>query len=490
MNIVLLAFACCVALARPIWGFAIYLLCEHTLFWLGTRYTTVLLPAGSLSAADALPVAILVGAFAARHSRFAVGAGTPPFAAAARSHVRAALVPFFCWVMGCFAISFLLETNAQTSASEFFRHFLNFAIPWALFAAVWQLREQARSILTIAIAATLLTSAVHFVLMVLDLRGLFPAAYFGPDLWSDEINRKGLLLKSSFIRFYPAGLYLMVAVNGILMPLSLMRSGKRSLLASAGSAILAAGICVSFMRSAQITLIFSLLAALAGALWLSRFSAAVMARFARIVLTGALAVGVIFALNPHTAKYLMERYTSAQSEAQGLFDPATVRGVNNRAALESVQESPIVGHGGNYVTTIHVADASVMHDVHPFLQIALYGGAVGLALLLAGLGILTLGALKTVRDKWSRICQPELAASAAVGVICFLFFSLLGYTGLLVGRGGAAFAITVGFLAAEWHNLRLREPVPQSNVPLRRGNSSAALASGSAAMLPCVGAQA
>src|SRR5262249_22553120 len=93
LNIVLLMLCGAVAIARPLWGFAVYLLLEHTLFLIGPRFTTVLLPAGSVSSADALPLAILAGAIVAQRRMH----DSKPFAGIARRALTRSLVPFVAW---------------------------------------------------------------------------------------------------------------------------------------------------------------------------------------------------------------------------------------------------------------------------------------------------------------------------------------------------------------------------------------------------------
>jgi hypothetical protein len=458
LNLFFLLASCGIAVVRPLWGFGLYFLFEHTLFWLGLRYTVVGLPIGAASAADALPLAILAGALATRRSRQSATAQMP-FASLATRTLTGAAVPFFAWVIGCFVIS-ALDAHGRQPLSVFLRHALSFTIPWVLVAAVWILRAQSRVIATMAVAAAVATSCTHLIIMGLNLRSLFPAAYYGPDLWSEEVEKRGFRAAHEFIRFYPAGIYLMICVAAFLIGLSVISQNRRALRTACLAAIVSAGIWISFMRSAQAAIVFAMFAAVSTAFLIVRSPSRVTGRVLRTVTVAALAIAGIFAVNPQAMDYLLRRYVSAPSEAQGLFNPSNPRGLNNIAAMQSLMESPLAGHGGNYLGANSVGNENEMHDVHGLLQIALYGGIVGLLLLLRGLAILVIIPVTLLR-RWRAIAlEPQYAASAAVAVTTYVFFSLLGYTSVLIDRGGAAFGIFIGLLAAELHNVRCRGVQP------------------------------
>jgi hypothetical protein len=447
LNVLLLALSCAIGVARPVWGLGLYLLFEHTLFWLGDKYTVVLLPVGSMSSADVLPVAILVGALAVQRRRNAVDCGRP-LVETARRKLILAILPCISWVLGCFVIS-ALDTHSRVPIGEFFRNLLNFVVPWALAPAMWILRQDSRTMRRLLIAAAVATSSIHLILMGLNLRSFFPAAYYGRDLWSTEIQQKGLLHAGGFIRFYPAGLYLMLPVAVMLFTESLLAPPMWARRAFALAAIMFAGIWISFMRSAQVAVVFGMIAAMAVAIFAGPSLARVLARFLITSAVLVLSVTALFVANPNAVDYFNRRLVSAQSEATGLFDPATIRGANNLAALKALEESPLVGDGGNYLSNARIANPEAMHDVHSFLQIAVFGGTPALLLLIGGLANLLASTFQIVQRTRHNPGAAEMTAALATAVITYLFFSSLGYTSLLINRGGAVLSMLVGLLAAE-----------------------------------------
>jgi len=79
-----------------------------------------------------------------------------------------------------------------------------------------------------------------------------------------------------------------------------------------------------------------------------------------------------------------------------------------------------------------------------------------LFLLLRGFAILVITPLGLLHRVYRFAVEPEFAVAAAVAGATYMFFSSLGYTSVLIGRGGAAAGIFAGLVAAELHNVGCR----------------------------------
>jgi hypothetical protein len=469
--IVLLLF-CLTALLRPAWGIALLLVAECSLFH-PEKCATVSLPLGYAGPSDVGIVCIVLGAFLAR---WRPDRGLPPSPPCkeeredfARKTLAWSIIPFVAW-MGVQSWRGVSEMIGQPQWSVSVRNAVSALLPWSLVAAVWWLRRRRREILLMVVVVAAATSALHVAIQFLDLRNLMVWAYWtGPEQLNEY--QEYVLSYFDFVRGLPQGtiLILLTAILCFYWCLT-VRAGRGALLGLVALVgIMATAIGITLTRSLAVELAAGMLLTLVLAWKVS--GRIVPPRATYILLSLVLAAGLTLAVRPDILPSLTERVEALDVDRR-IFSDQTIRGQDNLASLEAIQDRPWCGWGLYTYPEEYSFREDAATDIHTLLRVALAGGWIGVFLAIRLQGLLVWRFWRACRRQ-AAAAMPRVAPYLAILATSLLviFVPTPGISGTLMGQALIAMSVFIGLLAAEYARADTSD-TPAEPIPSARHGAS------------------
>jgi len=461
-NLVLLILACLLAVARPLWGIALLLILQCSIFSLG-RFATVSLGIGYAGPGDVLVFCILLGAlwqWRFRTRQYQLRFLNPynkisPNQTPAFHRLRygkfilvSAVLPYVIWQALCILRGIFIWQDTEFWNLTI-RYLLSGIMPWSLALSVYLLRDRARDIIRITIIVASVTALLHTIILTLDIRPLMYGAYWDMSLVQTRQSQyfEDYFEQSDIVRSLPQGIYLMLFCLIYCFSRYFTESSKSSsrFYYLALSLLQMIAIAITYTRSLMayivagclITVFFSLILRLSPVRTLTRtaFSVAI------VVLSAAL----VAAVNPRFMNMWTERIENITQDAR-IFSEDTNRGMDNIAAMSVIRDYPILGYGIPRYTEKYSLREVPGSDIHPLLMVGLVGGVLGIMLVVRLHFVLLVRLFTACRG--NKIISRSLLPYLSIFALTF-FINTSGAGGTLIGKHIFSMVLFTGLAVTE-----------------------------------------
>ncbi|HIJ84007.1 MAG TPA: hypothetical protein HPQ00_07360, partial [Magnetococcales bacterium] len=403
MNLFVLGSFCIIALFRPIWGLALLLIAENSLFHIGTRFAAVALPVGYASTMDIFFVFLFMGAYyqyvrerkQRRVKEFKQRGGTDvanttvadgipkkpkTLLIFARKTMSTILVPYLVWMSLCLFLG-VVDGHPDIELVQQVRAGGVRLFPWSLVLVVWMLRSRVDTILQVALGIASLTALVHLVIQIIDNRPVLMAAYYflrdSQDAWI--LVRQALTENAELVRGIPQGIVLMVST--LVFAFTRFISGQSKVpkldLAMAGIQVVA--IAITITRSLVATFVLGIFMGIVFGLRRRARSRTLFERTMVSILGGVVFMGAFFASNTRYLETWVGRVSELGQDA-AIYSADTNRGLDNVSSLNAIMDKPVLGWGYHVYPVKYAIGPMLGNDIHPVLENGLFGGWVAVAI--------------------------------------------------------------------------------------------------------------
>jgi O-antigen ligase len=156
-----------------------------------------------------------------------------------------------------------------------------------------------------------------------------------------------------------------------------------------------------------------------------------------------------------------------------IFSDQTIRGQDNLASLEAIQDRPWCGWGLYTYPEDYSFREDAATDIHPLLRVGLAGGWIGVFLAIRLQGLLVWRFGRACRRQ-ATAAMPRVAPYLAILATSLLVINVIGAGGTLMGQALIAMSIFIGLLAAEYARPDPSDAPAKANPSTRQGASSGA----------------
>ena len=440
---------CFIAVVRPLWGLAILLISECSIFYLG-QFATVKLPLGYCGPSDVFIVYLFIGSFfrsIRRHpqSKYIMNG----LGGSLSRLLLSAILPYLIW-LAIFSLLGAISGFWKQSFTVQVRQTISFILPWSVIAIVWFMRDRAKEILKMVIFVASVTALVHLAIQLLDYRPIMYAAYWRSAVGIGEYQQY-ILDREVFTRGLPQGIMLMLFCLIYCFSRYIIGSGGRQnirlFLLLYFLQFMAIGI--TFTRSLMFTIIAGCVLAVAIAARMSILSNMAKKRIAALIVLSVTFCIVLAAVSPNIIEFWVERI-NLLSDDRTIYTENTIRGMDNLAAISAISDRPFWGWGEFAYPDAYSLRATGSTDIHPLLQLGLVGGIPCILLFIRLLWVL-------LRKFWiysrssmdlRKVLLPYLTLIATA----LLVINTIGAGGTTSGSSLISFALFIGLMVAEVAN--------------------------------------
>ena len=458
ITLVILLLICSVAIARPLWGLAILLITDCSIFNLH-RYATIQLPVGYAGTSDIFIVCLLIGAYL--HARRKARQHNPILSNSMRATMFSplrvlcwAILPYLIWFTACSLRGIILEMG-NSSLNSLLRHAVASVLPWSIVPCVWLMRDQAKEIVKIVIVVASLTAIVHIAIQILDYRSAMHAAYWASASGITDEYQEYILTESAFVRGLPQGIILMLycQIFCLLAYLTSKELPKKNLIFLLLSLLQIAAIGITFTRSLMTEILAGSALAVFFASKLSDSAAMIRKRTLGAIAAATFCLLIVASTKPQILDFWGERLVQLGDDFN-IFSLDVIRGMDNIASLKAIGDQPILGWGTFYYPDTYSYREMASTDIHPLLELGLIGGIPCMLFFICMLwAILYKFWINSRRDtNLYRQMLPYLTILAAT----LLVINTIGSGSTISGSRLVAMALFIGLTAAEFENGRRR----------------------------------
>lgn len=458
-NLFLLAAACVIAFARPVWGFGILLLLTSSLFHLD-QYLTVSLGVGYIEPLEMIVISMCVSVWLrnlapARTARRTAGIVVLPGGHLA-SRVLWIIGPYCLWQSLC-----IFRGLATSSGSDTMRLGLRFllsgVLPWASLYVLAKLHKQeSQKVFIIAYYIAFATACVHIGLQVSDYRPAMKAAYFWIPTNSEQdfTWMQQWINNNAFVRGLPQGILLILFFTLFKLSDFVVSRGKVAYHSLGAAIVLFSAILITVTRSYMLILAVGLAILLALAALARHVDTRTVVRCA-ILFSLFLAAGQLYdTARPGFFRFWSERITQFEGIDSQIFSQEnTARGWDNLAALRAIGDHPLFGVGMPRSPSEYLLRDGPPTDTHPMLDVGLVGGIPAMLLIILMQIRLFLPFLKYLST------HPP-AINESLALVSVLFMNVVAVNGS--GGGGTLFGAPILFVtifASElWNRCSIATP--------------------------------
>ncbi|MDO8304052.1 MAG: hypothetical protein Q7T18_12515 [Sedimentisphaerales bacterium] len=448
INALVLSLTCSIALVRPLWGLAILLISECTLFGLGS-YATVQLPIGYAGISDVFVICLLIGAYS--HARKKGRSSLQNHKMETCVTLRSAILPYLIWFAACCLIGIIWGTGGYP-ITLLIRHTIAAVLPWSLVVFVWFMRDQVKKMIKMAIIVASGTALVHIAIQLFDMRSWMYAAYWASASGIDEYQEY-LINEGDFVRGLPRGIILMLycqifCFSAYLTSKDSLRKNPVFLLLSLLQVI---AIGITFTRSLMAEAIAGCGLAVVLASKVGDMRKLVQKKMFGAFFVGVFCLVIIMAAKPQIFDYWGERVQNLQDDLW-IFSTETVRGIDNVASLKAISDKPLFGWGMFVYPDAYSFRETHPTDIHPLLEIGLVGG-IPCIMLFVYLQW-TVASRFFINSRNDMNLRGLMLPYFTVIITTLLVINTIGAGGTISGPGLIAMALFIGFMAAEFENAK------------------------------------
>ncbi|MBF0348292.1 MAG: hypothetical protein HQL81_11545 [Magnetococcales bacterium] len=472
MNLFVLTAFCGIAMFNPLWGVAILLVAENSLFHIGTRFAAVALPVGYASMMDVFFFSLYIGAvhrylketkqtlFVSRpiqlQSRTSGEAGekkTRTLYRFAKKTMTYILVPYLVWMVLCLILG-VVDGHPDVELVQQIRAAGIRLFPWSLVMVVWMMRSRVEIILNIALGVATLTALVHVIIQIIDNRTVLMAAYYflrdSQDAWI--LVRQALTEKAELVRGIPQGIVLMVSTLVFVFTRFISGQSKMPKLDLALAGIQVVAIAITITRSLVATFILGIFMGVVFGLRRRARSRTLFQRTIVSIIGGVVFLAAFFASNTIYLETWLARFAELGQDA-AIYSAETNRGLDNVSSWNAIMDKPIFGWGYHVYPSGFAIGPMLGNDIHPILENGLFGGLVAIAISLYMFMVL----MRRFNEAGRR--DPEVAIRLLPYLAVFssyLILNSIGAGGSLTGKGLIAMALFIGISLAQMSRLELK----------------------------------
>lgn len=460
IKLIILGFCCAVAFARPVWGVAVLLILEFGMFSL-YQFATISSGRITLGPFEILPIVILSGFFVRPISITRIipisqsyfppptNIHNEPRQKYAVKIILYSITPYLIWLMICI-IRAAIFGNTEGYSSSPVRTVLSFIYPWSILLVIWFLRTRKGEIISLIIGVAFVTAIIHLVIQLLDIREIVELAYEGFYPRSDiqiEIMEKRILY-DDFVRELPMGMFLLM-FSGIYSFFKYLSGIKNKYWGSFwlfSALVQLMAIAITFTRSLTSQILAGYLFVIIFILSAGYPFRMIVRKLLPVFFIGVMCFSLICVAKSEIIDFWGVRIESSPEDFQ-IYSDDTVRGLDNQAAVNAIQDSPFFGWGGFKVPEKYFS-REFTTEVHPLLETGLVGGFPGIALAIYFQLSLLIGFFYAAKN--SSLLKLKLAPYFSILLVALLIVNTCGAGGTLSGRGLMQQIFFVGLMMCDY----------------------------------------
>ena len=440
---------CFIAIVRPLWGLAILLISECSIFYLG-QFATAKLPLGYAGPSDVFIVCLVIGSFLYAKRKQSQSQYIMNELEYDLSRIMlSAILPYLIW-LAIFSLLGMISSSGAQSFSGQVRRTISFILPWSVIAIVWFMRDRAKDILKMVVFVASATALVHLAIQLLDYRDVMYDAYWR-SAEGIGVYQQYKIDQEVFSRGLPQGIALMMFCLLYCFSMYMIDNGgqqnSRLFLLLYFLQFMAIGI--TFTRSLMFAIIAGCFLAVAFAARMSILNNMARKRISALIVLSIIFVIVLAAVSPNIVEFWVERINLLSVDRQ-IYTEDTIRGLDNLAAISAIGDRPFWGWGEFTYPNAYSLRATHSTDIHPLLQLGLVGGIPCILLFIRLLWLL-------LRRFWiysrnSMDLRQVLLPYLTIIATALLVINTIGAGGTTSGPSLIAFALFIGLMAAEVEN--------------------------------------
>ena len=441
---------CFIAFVRPLWGLAILLISECSMFFLG-HYATIKLPLGYAGSSDVFIVCLFVGSYwRSKRLHLTSKYTMNGFRFFPSRLMLSAILPYVIW-LAIFSLLSVPNYFEEQSFTIHVRRIISFVLPWSIVAVVWFMRDRAKEILKIVIFVASATALVHIAIQLLDYRFVTYAAYWRSFSGISEYQQY-VLDNEVFVRGLPQGIMLMLFCLIYCFSKYTISGGGRqnSHLYLLLYILQFIAIGITFTRSLMFEVIVGSVIALVLSAKMTILNNRAMKRAFTLMVLLVTFIIALTAAKPNITEFWFERIEQFSNDKL-IFTPYTIRGMDNLAAIHAIGDRPFWGWGDFQYPDVYSIRDTGPTDIHPLLQLGLVGGIPCILLFIRLMWVL----LKKfwIYSRNSMDMRKVLLPYLTIIATALFVINIIGAGGTTYGPGLIALALFIGLMFAEVVNL-------------------------------------